>query len=538
MAWWHGTTIYQVYPRSFADSDGDGVGDLNGIIERLDHIAELGIQTLWVSPFFAGPQRDFGYDISDYRQVAPEFGTMADAERLIDGAHTRGIRVMLDLVLNHTSDQHPWFLRSRSSRHNPKADWYIWADGSGRNGRKPPNNWRSALQVTSAWQYEPTRKQWYLASFLPFQPDLNWRNPDVRAEMFDVVRFWLDKGVDGFRLDIFGRIMKDAMLRDNPLRPSVSNGWPHLWASTHTENTAESVSLAAELRRVVEPYDPPRILLGEVFGPAEVLQQYLGSDAQPGLHLVFLFDFLTFRYDATWFHDTIAAFERAFPAPRQPTYVLENHDRSRSIDRVGGDPNRARVLAFILLTLRGVPTLYMGQEIGMSNTYLPLRDALDPVAGTVFRRLPEAVNRGLPERLNRDEVRTPMQWTGGPNAGFCPPDVQPWLPVNTDSARVNVAAQSTDPDSLLSTYRALLDLRRTMPALRDGRLDLIEGLPDGVLGYRRTVAGEPPISVYANLGEYPKWIPTTDRLILGTRGVRSHEAILRLAPDNAAIVGP
>jgi glycosidase len=497
-----GASIYQIYPRSFADSDSDGIGDLSGIIDHLDYVAELGVDTVWVSPFFASPQLDLGYDITDYTAVSPEYGTLADAERLIGAAHDRGLRILFDLVLNHTSDQHPWFLRSRASRNNPQSDWYIWADGRGRAGRRPPNNWRSAMEVNSAWQYSPQRRQWYLATFLPFQPDLNWRNPQVRAAMLAAIRFWLDRGVDGFRLDIFGMIMKDPQLRDNPLAPRMDNGFPRLHRRRYTENTPDTIELARDLHRLCAEYGD-RILLGEVFGSPEVLREYHAGGN--GLDLVFLFDFLTFRYDARWFADTITAFEGSFPAPMQPTYVLENHDRSRSIDRVGGDPAKAAVLAVIQLTARGVAAIYMGQEIGMANTYIPLRDAVDPVAAAMFSWIPEAVNRRLPERLNRDEVRTPMQWSAAENAGFTPPGITPWLPVNAAYPRVNVAAQADHPGSLLRLYRRLLLLRRDLRALREGRLDLLPGMPPGVLGYRRNFPGHPEVRILANLGhEQPR----------------------------------
>jgi glycosidase len=534
-----------VYPRSFADSDGDGVGDLPGIIDRLDHIADLGVGTVWVSPFFASPQADFGYDISDYCDVAPEYGTLADADRLIDEAHARGLRVMFDLVLNHSSDQHPWFVESRSSRENPKADWYLWRDGRGRDGRKPPNNWRSALEVRTAWQWAEERGQWFLASFLPCQPDLNWRNPDVKAAMFDAVRFWLDRGVDGFRLDMFGAIMKDPDWRDNPVRPTLSRTEPpRLWPRVHTENTPDNVTLARELRAVCDEYEPERVLLGEVFGSAEVLQRFTGrgsgGDAGDGLQLVFLFEFLTFRYDAAWFRDTIARFEQNFPDPAQPTDVLENHDRSRSIDRVGGDEERARVLAAVLLTVRGVPTVYMGQEIGMANTYLPLRQALDPIASTYFSWIPEPVSKRLPERLNRDEVRTPMQWDGTVHAGFCPPDAAPWLPVNGDHRTRNVASQEGRDWSLLEWYRQLLHLRRDRPALHRGDLRLRADLPAGVVGYDRS-SGDDHVSVAANLEDTEVSVPVPAGWVVlaaSAEDVAVAGAGVRLPPDRAVILGP
>lgn len=527
--WWQTTSIYQVYPRSFQDSNADGVGDLPGIINRLDHLKELGVETVWVSPFFASPQQDFGYDVTDYEAVAPEYGTLEDAQRLIDEVHSRGMKVMFDLVLNHTSDQHPWFLRSRSSRSNPKADWYIWADGRGKHGKRPPNNWKSAMEFTSAWQYCPTRRQWYMATFLPFQPDLNWRNPEVKAAMFDSVRFWLDKGVDGFRLDIFGQIMKDPDFANNPVRPRVYNGFPRLTERIHTENTADNVTLAKELRAVCEEYPGDRALLGEVFGPPEVLKSYLGED--DGLNLVFLFEFLTFHYNAEWFRTTIQGFEDNFPAPMQPTYVLENHDRSRLLDRVHGDVAKAGVLAVILLTLRGVPTVYQGQEIGMSNTRLPFKDALDPIAASVYKHLPQFVVDRMSERLNRDEVRTPMQWDASANAGFCPDGVQPWLPVNPDYERVNVAHQDADEDSLLNLYRRLFALRRDSESLRFGPLAMLEALPDGVLGYRRA-----DLIVLANMGIEPVTVKYSGRSLVEAGEVAVGTGRVSLFPDSAVVL--
>ncbi len=481
--WWHSTSIYQVYPRSFADSDGDGIGDLPGIIDHLDHLVDLGVGAIWVSPFFASPQRDVGYDVSDYRDVAPEYGTLDDAQRLIDEAHARGLRVLFDLVLNHTSDQHPWFLESRSSRTNDKADWYVWADGrTGPGGRRrPPNNWRSELQVTKAWQWAPEREQWYLASFLSFQPDLNWRHPEVRTEMFDMVRMWLGRGVDGFRLDIFGSIMQDPLLRDNDRRPMLVGGIPRVQTPNRTLNTDDNFRLAGDLRAVCDEFSAPgpdgveqpgqgeRILLGEVFGSSEVLRRYVRDGDRDGLHVVFLFDFLAARYGAGRYRRLIESFEAEFPHPQQPTYVLENHDRTRSLSRVGGDVAKARVLATLLATLRGVPVIYQGQEIGMTNRYIPLREANDPIPGVVAKHLPERVNQRLTERLNRDEVRTPMQWTAEPNAGFCPPGVRPWLPVNENHVTTNVAdgRRSTRPRSSRSTGSCCTtgpSVRRCTPA--------------------------------------------------------------------------
>jgi glycosidase len=538
--WWTTTTIYQVYPRSFADSDGDGIGDLAGVIDHLDHLVELGVGTVWLSPFFRSPQRDIGYDVSDYRDVAPEYGTLDDAQRLIDAAHERGLKVMFDLVLNHTSDEHPWFVESRSSRTNPKADWYVWADGRrDKQGHPvPPNNWRSELQLPRAWQWGEERQQWYLATFLDFQPDLNWRNPELRAEMFDTVRMWLGRGVDGFRLDIFGSIMHDEALRDNDRRPTMHNGIPRVQTPTRTLNTDENFTLAGDLRAVCDEFEGDRVLVGEVFGPPSVLRRYVDDGGRAGLHLVFLFDFLAARYGADRYRQLIERFEREFPAPMLPTYVLENHDRARSLSRVGGDLRKARVLATLLCTLRGVPVIYQGQEIGMENRYIPLAEANDPIPGVVARKLPEWLNRKLPERLNRDEVRTPMQWTGDAGAGFSPPGVATWLPIHDDHRDRNVADQRHDPHSLLSWYRELLALRAARPALHAGSLVVRNGARD-VVRYDR-IDGDDRVAVAANLGDDFATVDLdgpVDLLAVSDPRITAVDGRLRLPPHSAAVAG-
>lgn len=546
--WWQHTPIYQVYPRSFADSNGDGIGDLPGIIERLPHLVELGVGAIWLSPFFASPQRDIGYDISDYRSVAPEYGTIDDAQRLIDRAHELGLKVLFDLVLNHSSDEHPWFVESRSSRTNDKADWYVWADGRHYPGPgkrpRPPNNWRSELQLTRAWQWSEEREQWYLASFLPFQPDLNWRNPEVRAEMFDMVRMWLTRGVDGFRLDIFGSMMQDELLRDNGRRPVLNGHIPRVQTPDRTVNTDDNFALAADLREVCDEFGPDRVLLGEVFGPSDVLRRYLHDRGRDGLHLVFLFEFLAASYDAASLRTLIERYERTFPSPLQPTYVLENHDRTRSLSRLGGNLDKARVMATLLLTLRGVPVIYQGQEIGMENRYIPIREANDPIPATIAWWLPEAVNRRLRERLNRDEVRTPMQWDDTEHAGFTDADVEPWLPVHDDAKRRNVAVETDDPRSLFTWYRTLLHLRTTHPALRSGTLDLRPGPHEDVIVYERTAPDE-RVLVAANLGDRTVTIPVDpDAQILtssrtspgpesGHLAIAPHTAVVLQLPDQS-----
>jgi len=540
--WWQSTSIYQVYPRSFADSDGDGIGDLPGALERLTHLLDLGVGTVWFSPFFASPQRDIGYDVSDYRSVAPEYGTLDDAQALIDHAHELGLRVLFDLVLNHTSDAHPWFVESRSSRDNPKAEWYVWHDGRTWPGgrRRPPNNWRSELQLPPGWQWCEERQQWFLASFLDFQPDLNWHHPEVRAEMFDMVRSWLSRGVDGFRLDIFGSIMHDAELRPNRWKPTLRFGLPRIQDPVRTLNTVECFELATELRAVCDEFDGDRALLGEVFGPPRVLKHYLTHRGRRGLDMIFAFDFLAAPYRAATFRKLIGRYETHYPSPRLPTLVLENHDRTRSLSRLGGDLRKARVMAVLLLTMRGVPVIHQGQEIGMTNRYIPLGDAIDPIPGALAPFMPEAINRRLPERMNRDEVRTPMQWDSSPGAGFTTADATPWLPVNDNHLSVNVAHATGDPDSLLEWYRTLLELRRNHPALHAGELHLLPdaGDRDTLVAFERSTAGE-RILVAANLGDETLDVEAPEEaemLAASNADVTCGGGVLVLGPHSAAIV--
>lgn len=355
--WWKSASIYQVYPRSFKDSNGDGVGDIPGVISKLDYLKDLGVEAIWVSPFFKSPQKDFGYDISNYRAVDPTMGQEGDAERLIQETHKRGMKIIFDMVMNHTSDQHPWFEESRSSRDNPKADWYIWRD--------QPNNWVSALGKPG-WKYEPRRNQWYFASFLPFQPDLNYRNPEVKKAMLNHVRYWLEKGVDGFRLDIFNVIYKDAQFRNNPktLKFLPNDEYVGFQYRKYTQNLPENHEFAKELRAVIEEYgskygSSERMLVGEVMGEHHRIKPFLGKN-HDGLNLIFLFDILKFDFKADFFREKLALYEREYPAPYVPTYVFSNHDQMRSLSRLGGDLQDAKLLALLQLTARGVPVIYQG----------------------------------------------------------------------------------------------------------------------------------------------------------------------------------
>jgi alpha-glucosidase len=502
--WWRETTIYQVYPRSFQDSNGDGIGDIPGIISRLDHIADLGFGTIWLSPFYRSPQADFGYDVADYYTVAPEYGTMDDVDALVAAVHRRGMRIVFDMILAHTSAEHRWFRESRTSRDNLRSDWYIWRDGrrSTRSRTRPPTNWKSITGV-NGWQYEPLRHQWFYTNFLSFQPDLNYRNLAVKEAMFDAVRFWLDKGVDGFRLDIFHAIYKDDRFRNNPFSFRVgqrvdSNDGANQ-KKLYTMNRPENFALARELREVVDSRARDRVLLGEVFGEHDVIRQYLtdgplvppAATGKPGLHVIFLFESLAFRFCARFFRSLIAKYETLYADPLIPVWVFGNHDQLRWLSRLRGDRRMARCLVLLQFTVRGIPVVYYGEEIGMEDGRFAFRNALDPVARQ-FAWLPPVVARMLGLYLNRDGCRTPMQWDGTRNAGFTGGEVEPWLPIHRNHAEVNVEEQKDDPGSLLSLYRDALRLRNDLPALRNGTISLWSrgDLPRDVLGYTRSFGAE------------------------------------------------
>jgi len=471
--WWQKTTIYQIYPRSFYDSNGDGIGDIKGIISKLDYIQDLGFETIWISPFFCSPQQDFGYDVSDYTDIAPEYGALADVESLIDAVHARGMRVLFDLVLNHTSIQHPWFKESRLSKNNPKRDWYIWRDGRDNH---PPNNWKS-IPGGSAWHYDPETEQYYYASFLPFQPDLNWRNPEVKDAMFDMVRFWLEKGIDGFRLDIFHSIFKDLRFRNNPfsfhyIPKDDQVGFFQRWK--YSLKQPEVYELAKELRGLVDSYSPQRMVIGEVFGSVEEEKMFLG-DQGDGLHLIFLWGLLNLKGTASFLRNVIRHYETHFPKPFTPVYVFGNHDRKRVLSLVGDEPIMAKLLALFQFTTRGVPVTYYGEEIGMLDGGFPAVNALDPI-GLKYKHIPEFIINGLGLYVNRDGCRTPMQWTPDLNAGFSGPEATPWLPVHENRSWANVADQQEVMTSILGTYKALLRIREDVEVLRIGDLKLLDGL--------------------------------------------------------------
>jgi alpha-glucosidase len=514
--WWQRGTVYQVYPRSFMDANGDGIGDLAGIASRLDYLRSLGIDALWLSPIYPSPMKDFGYDVADYTAVDPLFGTLADFDRLIEAAHARSLKVILDFVPNHTSDEHPWFKESRSSRCNPKRDWYLWRDA--------PNNWLSCFGG-SAWQFDAATGQYYYHAFLPEQPDLNWRNPEVVQAMLGVLRFWLERGVDGFRVDVLWHLVKDHDFADNPPNPAWREGMDpyNALVSLQTTDRPEVHDIVLAMRKLLDAY-PERVLIGEIYLPLERLVAYYGADPNGemhGAHLPFNFQLLSAPWDAAHLAALIAEYERLLPEGAWPNWVLGNHDRPRVASRVG--PAQARVAAMLLLTLRGTPTLYYGDELGMQDVPIAPERVQDPFE----RRVP-----GL--GLGRDPVRTPMQWSAEPNAGFT--TGEPWLPLAASWREVNVAAQARDPASMLSLYKQLIALRRGESALEVGSFAPLEA-PSGVLAYLRGDA----FLVALNLTATPQRLrlPRPGSVALSTRLDREGEptgGTLALRPDEGVVV--
>ncbi|MBB6480532.1 alpha-glucosidase [Spirochaeta isovalerica] len=514
--WWKETTVYQIYPRSFQDSNGDGIGDLPGIISRLDYIKALGFETIWISPFFASPQKDFGYDISDYKAIAPEYGTMEDCDRLIDEVHRRGMKILFDMVLNHTSDEHPWFIESASSKDNPKRDWYVWHDGKGPG--KPPNNWLSQVGG-SGWHFSKQTGQWFWAAFLPFQPDLNYRNHEVKETMFNILRFWLDKGVDGFRLDIIGAIYEDEQFRDNPfsfrLLPGPESGDKFFRSVEMIENLPETIEFARELRSVLDEYEG-RFLIGETFGSLKALRDFTGREKPDGLHSTFLFKTMMTPLKASALRKLIREQEETFPEPWIPTWVYANHDSMRCISRYKGNERLLRLQVLLQHTARGIPVTYQGEEIAMKQSPIGHKDALDPVA-RAYRWMPGFLfnffNRMTRGAMNRDGCRTPMQWDSGPNSGFSPPGCETWLPVNEDYRICNRDLQQNDSESLLGFYRRLLSLRRGEEGLRSGALILPQQENGSALLVYDRIGKEKKFRMYMNFSPDPQTLSGVEREI-------------------------
>ena len=454
--WWQTGVIYQIYPRSFMDSNGDGIGDLNGIIERLDYLADtISMDAIWLSPIFPSPMHDFGYDVSDYCGIHAMFGTMADFDRLLAETHKRGMKLLLDLVPNHTSDEHPWFIESRSSRDNPKRDWYIWRDPAPGGG--VPNNWLSHFGGP-AWTFDEKTGQYYMHQFVKQQPELNFRNPEVMKEMLKIMRFWLDKGVDGFRVDVIARMMKDPEFRDEPLNPAWDGVRPFLSLQhIYTVNLPEVHDLIHEMRKVLDEYDE-RMMVGEIYLPNADLMKYYGTADMLECHLPFNFQLIRAKWDAAGVRKMVDDYEAALPQDAWPNWVLGNHDQHRLATRV--TPAQARTANLMLLTLRGTPTCYYGDELGMENVPIPAEYVQDP----------PAVNQPeIAHIVGRDPERTPMQWDDSANAGFSAPNAKkPWLPLAANYKEVNVDKQLKDKKSFLNFFIKLIDYRKMSPALKVG----------------------------------------------------------------------
>ena len=484
-SWWREAVIYQIYPRSYRDASGDGVGDLPGIVERLDHLVELGIDAVWISPFYPSPMKDFGYDVADYTGIDPLFGTMADFDRLLGEAHRRGLKVILDFVPNHSSTEHPWFVESASSRESPKRDWYIWRDAAPDGG--PPNNWQSS-SGGSAWQWHEPTGQFYLHKFLPEQADLNWRNPAVREAMLDAMRFWFAKGVDGFRLDVVYHCIKDARFRDDPVNPDYDPDTDPPFDAVRpvhsTDQHPEIMDLVVNPMRALADEMGDRLLIGEIYLSHDRLVRYYGEDGT-GVQLPFNFALIGAEWSAASIARLINDYERHLPPDGWPNWVLGNHDQSRIATRVG--PEQARVAAMLLLTLRGTPTIYYGDEIGMEDVDIPPDRVRDPW---------EINMPGLGE--GRDPCRTPMRWTNGPGAGFCLPDVEPWLPIGSE--RPNVQEQREQAASMLAFHREMLLLRRCHPVLSHGPYEKVHHEGD-VLIIERTDKASARAVIVLNLGD-------------------------------------
>ncbi len=523
LQWWQRGVVYQIYPRSFKDTTGNGVGDLQGVIEKLDYLEHLGVDAIWLSPFYPSPMADFGYDVADYCDVDPLFGDLETFDRLVAAVHARGMKIIVDWVPNHTSDRHAWFIESRSSRDNPKRDWYIWRDP--KPDGSPPNNWGSFFGGP-AWTFDAHTGQYYMHQFVKEQPELNWRNPEVKAAMLETLRFWMRRGVDGFRMDVIGLIIKDAELRDNPVNPNAPANLPEndLFSRLHqvyNMDQDEVHDVLREIRAVLDEF-PDRCGIGELWGPLDRWVKYYGAHGEE-LHMPFNFrlmdgmGFNTGVWDAQQMRGIVDAMEAALPDFAWPNYVLGNHDRMRMVTRFGGEA-QARVAAMLLLTLRGTPTLYYGDEIGLPDVPVPPEKIQDP----------QGLNLGA-ER-SRDVCRTPMQWDASPNAGFCPADVEPWLPLTDDYQTRNVEVMAQDPYSILTLYHQLLALRQETPALLGGSYRPVDaGIPVDCYVYLRE-DGAARYLIALNFAAEPRTLALTEaprgRVLLSTHLDREEEVNL------------
>ena len=530
LEWWKTSVVYQIYPRSFQDTSGNGTGDLNGITERLGYLSDtLGVDAIWISPFYTSPMADFGYDVADYCDVDPHFGTLEDFDRLLAEAHRRGLKVIVDWVPNHSSDQHPWFVQSRSSLANPKRDWYVWQDPQFDDSL--PNNWQSVFGGP-AWEFDEATGQYYLHSFLSEQPDLNWRNPDVVAAMHDTLRFWLDRGVDGFRIDVAHFIMKDPDLTGNPPAPPLSDqadfkamGGYDRWDHINDKGHVDVHEVFKGIRRVLDEYDGDRFSVGEIhiFDWDEWAGYYGDGDE---LHMPFNFSLVWSDWSAAAIRSRVEGLETAIPRHGWPNYVLGNHDEQRLATRYG--PRNARAAAVLLLTLRGQPTIYYGEELGLRETEIPVEREQDPWG----IRVPG---------MSRDGCRTPMPWTATHGHEFTVPTTEPWLPFGEDATRRNAEEQLSDPSSILNLYRRLLRLRQDRTSLNTGAIEFIDDVPDGVFGFIRTDGIERTI-VWINFTDETRSVPIPDRsvLLVSTDHDRASipSGVIVLSPNEALAIDP
>ncbi len=541
--WWRGGVIYQIYPRSFQDSNGDGIGDLPGITERLAHVAELGADGIWLSPFFKSPMKDFGYDVSDYCDVDPMFGTIADFKALLQRAHDLGLKVMIDQVLSHASDQHPWFVESRASRDNPKADWFVWADA--REDGTPPNNWLSIFGG-SAWQWDTRRCQYYLHNFLSSQPDLNFHHPEVQAALLQTVKFWLDMGVDGYRLDTANFYFHDALLRDNPGKgapsrdnpdPAVNPFNPYAWqAHVYDKSRPENLAFLETLRALLDQY-PDTTMVGEIGdddGLARVAEYTSsGPQGQRRLHMAYCFDFLGEAHSAPFLHGVLNRFNQVV-GDGWPCWALSNHDCMRSATRWGGDqpdPRLLRLAAAFQMGLRGTVCLYQGEELGLPEAQVAFEDLQDPYGITMW-----------PEFKGRDGCRTPMPWqAAAPHAGFSSA-AKTWLPVDARHTALAVD-QQTGSDSLLSYFKQIIAWRKQQPALIHGDMQLWDR-HEQTLAFVREHEGQRVLCVFnfsdraTELSLPAEWAQASAMTESGTQGVQVHAQHLRFEPWGCAFLRP
>jgi len=515
--WWKHAVIYHIYPKSFKDGNNDGFGDILGVIAKLDYLANLGVDAIWLSPVYSSPMVDAGYDIADYKNIDKEYGTMEDFRRLMDEAHKRGIRVIMDLVLNHTSDQHPWFIESKSSADNPKRNWYIW--------RPTPNNWKTNFGK-KAWQYDETTNEYYCHSFFKEQPDLNWRNPEVKEAMFDIMRYWLDMGVDGFRLDVINLLFKDKDFRDNKFRFFGKS-------EVYNRNQPEMYDLLRDFRKLLDSY-PDKTSVGEIYTPPPgnpaLAASFLGNGSDM-LHLVFDFSLVFSFWKASSYCRIINRFYKKIPAMGWPCFFLSNHDIGRSLNRMGWTFHKyekAKLHAILHLTLKGTPFIYYGEEIGMENVSIPKEHIKDLYGKLLY-----------PFFKGRDHSRTPMQWDSSKNAGFS--EQTPWLPISGSYKTINVEAEEKDVNSVLSVYKKLMALRKENNVLQSGNIHFVNKGKNNILIYSRRIEMEEIIIVLnfsnkknmANIGA----VGETSKVIFSThQGTKIEENKIMLQPFEGVIV--